>query len=395
MRTKNADLVRRSQELHSSLVKWRRDFHQHPELSFQEQRTSRKVEEILREAGIEDIETNVGGYGLIATISNGPGAVIGVRADMDALPIEEETGFAWASKNHGVMHACGHDAHTAILLGVAHLFIEDAKANRFQGTVKFVFQPAEEKCDEQGETGAVKMLHSNKLEELDSILALHMCPWRKRGEVQIHDGPSMANNDEFHIAIKGDGGHAGYPHQTVDPVWISTFVLQNLYSLNGRKVDPLDVGTISIGKIRAGEANNIIPHEVEIRGTMRSYSNEVRYMLIHEINKIPSLVASLGGECDLVVQKGEPALYNAPEINAVFRKAAYPMTIYNEPFGMGSEDFSHFTQKIPGAMFFLGCATEKVTNLHQSDFNIDESAMCDGVRVLAESTYELLKQGGI
>lgn len=395
MKTEKGDLVTRSKQLMNRLVNWRRDFHRFPELSFQEKRTSEKVVKILESFPSFKVEKNVGGYGVIATISHGEGPVVGIRADMDALPIMETNDVPWASQHPGVMHACGHDAHTAILLGIAHLLAEDSKAGRFQGTVKLIFQPAEECCDAFGETGAVKMLNSGKLHALDAVLSLHMCPWRKSGEIQWNDGPSMANNDEFHLEIHGKGGHAGYPQHVKDPIWMATYVLQALYSLNGRKVDPQDVGTISVGQVHAGEANNVIPSIVDVKGTFRSYKDDVRETLCNEINQVANIVTALGGEYFLHIHRGEPSLINDPRINHIIKKAASGLEMYEEPFGMGSEDFSHFTRKVPGAMVFLGCGLEKERSLHQSDFDIDESSLPIGVRVMLESTYLILERGGI
>ncbi|ARI75826.1 M20 metallopeptidase family protein [Halobacillus mangrovi] len=388
MVTKNTDLAYRSKQLHEKLIHWRRNFHKYPELSFQEKRTSEEIEKALRSMGGYEIEKGVGGYGIIATLHAGGGPVLGLRADMDALPIHEQPDVPYHSRCDGVMHACGHDAHVSILLGTAHLLAEDAARGALNGTVQLIFQPAEENCDETGETGAVKMMKTGKLNNLDAVLALHMCPWRKRGEIQVHDGPSMANNDDFHLTIEGKGGHAGYPQHVTDPVWIATYLLQALYSLNGRKIDPLQVGTLSVGQINGGDANNIIPNSVEIKGTMRSYTPEVREKMIAEISQAAQIVTSLGGNYKLNIHRGEPALYNHPDMNKVIRNSASPMAVYDEPFGMGSEDFSHFTEKIPGAMFFLGCGLERERSLHQSDFDIDEEAMQDGVRILTQCVYE-------
>ncbi len=394
MKTKIADLVQRSEALLPELIELRRHFHRYPELSFEEKKTSEKIHGMLRDLNVYDIETGVGGYGLIATLKLGEGPVIGVRADVDALPIQEQTGHSWASEIPGVMHACGHDAHMAILLGTAKLLAENVKNPALRGTVKFIFQPAEEKADQYGDTGAVKMLASGKLDCLDRVLALHMCPWLSTGEIQVHDGPSMANNDEFVLTITGSGGHAGYPHQVIDPVWISTFILQAIYSLNGRKVNPLEVGTISVGEIHAGHASNIIPQIVAIRGTIRSYTEEVREKLIQEIEGAARMAHTLGGDYELKIQKGEPALENHPEINNVIKQAAEGLKIIDAPFGMGSEDFSHITAKFPGAMFFLGCKLDEERSLHQPDFDIDEEAMAVGVRIFMTSIHQLLTDKG-
>jgi amidohydrolase len=394
VKTEITDLVSRSKQLLDQLMEWRRDFHRYPELSFQEKRTSERIIGNLESLKVFDIQKNVGGYGVIATVRHGEGPTIGLRADMDALSVIEASYVPWTSLNPGVMHACGHDAHMAILLGVAQLLAEDVTSGRIKGKVKLIFQPAEESCDELGETGATKMLKSGQLDDLDHALALHMCPWRRVGEIQWNDGPSMANNDEFHLTIRGSGGHAGYPHHVKDPIWIATYILQSLYSLNGRKVDPLEVGTISVGQIHAGHANNVIPDKVEIKGTMRSYKEEVRELLVKEIHQIAKVVTALGGDYSLQINQGEPALQNDPKVNEIIKEAALGLKLYEGPFGMGSEDFSHFTRRIPGAMFFLGCGLENERSLHQSDFGIDERSMPHGVRVLLQSAYLILKRGG-
>ncbi|MCP3027326.1 M20 family metallopeptidase [Halobacillus sp. A5] len=383
----------RAEALYSELVAWRRDFHQYPELSFQEKRTSEKVIEILNGFGAYQIHSHVGGCGVVATLTNGEGPTVGIRADMDALPIQEQSDHSFVSRHDGVMHACGHDAHTAILLGTAKI-LSEIKQN-FQGTIKLIFQPAEEACDEKGESGAVKILQSGLLDDMDRAIALHMCPWQKRGTLQLHDGPSMANNDEFELVINGRGGHGGYPHHTIDPIWLSTYVLQAIYSLTGRKVDPLEVGTISAGQINGGEAHNIIPNQIVIKGTIRSYEENVRLKLHEELKNAASLTQGLGGSYKLNINNGEPALLNHPFINRVIEKAADGFQVVKKPFGMGSEDFSYITEKLPAAMFFLGCGLEEERSLHHPKFDIDEKAMIDGTAILVKSAlYLLTKEGG-
>ncbi|UOQ45108.1 amidohydrolase [Halobacillus salinarum] len=393
MTIKVTDLASQVEDLYPKLVELRRHFHSFPELSFSERMTSEKILLELKALDAFEIESGVGGHGIIATLNMGEGPIIGLRADMDALPIQEQSKESFTSRHPGVMHACGHDAHMAILLGTAKLLAEAAHSEFLQGTVKLIFQPAEEDCDEKGDTGAVKMLNSGKLERLDRVLALHMCPWRETGSIQIHDGPSMANNDNFELAINGSGGHAGYPQHVTDPVWISTFILQALYSLNSRKVNPLDVGTLSVGEIHAGHSNNVIPHTVNIKGTMRSYTSEVRELLVQELKQTAQIVTTMGGSFELDIQKGEPALVNHPEINQVIRKAAEGLRIVEEPFGMGSEDFSHMTAKYPGALFFLGCGLDPERSLHHPEFDIDERAMVHGVTIFMKSIQHLLWKG--
>ncbi|MCD8510363.1 MAG: amidohydrolase [Bacillus sp. (in: Bacteria)] len=400
------NISHRSEQLKEKLIEWRRHFHQYPELSFREEQTSRFIETTLKTMGVYEIETGIGGYGIIATASCGEGPVIGLRADMDALPIQEREGADPISAHPGVMHACGHDAHMAILLGAAELIAEDIKAGRLNGTVKFIFQPAEEDTNERGLTGAPYFLKSGKVDDLDAILALHICPWQNVGDIQVNKGPSMANIDNFTLTIKGTGGHGGYAYQTKDPIWISNYVLQGIYSLISRKINPLDVGTISVGSIHGGDSPNVIPAEVVIKGTMRSYTREVREALQKELEAVAKLAEAFEGEYELEVEHGEPALKNDPLLTDLIIQSAkrmYPnMGVHEAPFGMGGEDFSHFTEKIRGAMFFLGCRTEigKEAYLHTPGFHLDEDALPIGTAILTKCVHEVLNgtfklEGGI
>lgn len=398
MQIENWELTKRAEFIKAQLIDWRRHLHRFPELSFEERKTSEFILSVLEKEEVFDIQTGVAGYGIVATLSSGKGPVIGVRADMDALPIQENTGVEYASEHPGVMHACGHDAHITMALGVAKLLAEDYRQGKINGTVKLIFQPAEESTDEHGLTGAPYMLRSGAINDLDAAIALHVCPWRNTGELQINKGPSMANIDNFELEIIGTGGHGGYPHQSTDPIWITSYVLQGLYSVISRKINPLDVGTISVGEIQAGHTANVIPKSVIVRGTMRSYTNEIREKLRQELESIAKITESMGGEYKLNFEYGEPALDNDAAITDIFREVAtslYPnMPIYEEPFGMGGEDFGHITKQIPGAMFFLGCALNGDTtgSLHTSNFQINEDALPIGVSLLTASTHRLLKQ---
>lgn len=382
--------------LKTELRCWRRQLHRYPELSFQEQQTSAYVQGILESMEVFDIQTGIAGYGIVATLGSGESPVIGLRADMDALPIQEQTGLSFQSEHAGVMHACGHDAHTAVLLGAARLLAEDDKTGNLKGTIKFIFQPAEEAADEHGLTGAPYLLQSGVLDDVEVALALHVCPWRETGEIQVNDGPSMANIDNFDLIIKGTGGHGGYPHQGTDPIWMAGHILQGIYGLISRKLNPLDVGTISIGEIHGGSAENVVPETVRISGTMRSYTNEVRKLLIQELKSVATMVHAFGGDYVLDIEHGEPALNNTKAVNDLIKQTAkelYPnMKIYQEPFGMGGEDFGHITEKIPGAMFFLGCGgnDEHQRNLHTSDFQIDEDVLPIGAALFTALAHRLV-----
>ncbi|MCT2537757.1 amidohydrolase [Aquibacillus koreensis] len=398
MQQESLDIKARSEMITAHLVDWRRHLHRYPELSFQEKNTSAFIQAILKQIGVTDIQTGVAGFGVVATISGGSGPVIGLRADLDALPITESTGVQFASEHPGIMHACGHDAHMAMLLGAAKLLVEDKKANRLYGTIKLLFQPAEESADEHGLTGAPYVLKSGVINDIESAIALHVCPWRYAGDIQVNKGPSMANIDNFTLVIHGKGSHGGYPHQGHDPIWMSSFVLQGMYSLISRKMNPLEVGTISVGEIKSGTTANVIPDTVTIIGTLRSYTNDVRNQLIQELESIAKVVEPLSGSYDLEIEHGEPALDNDPAITDLITSVAkeiYPsMTIFEEPFGMGGEDFGHITKEIPGAMFFLGCAKENIkeSNLHNPDFMINEDALPIGVALLTECAHRLTER---
>lgn len=387
-----------AKELSDKLIDWRRQFHQHPELSFQEFGTSKIVAETLRKINGIKVETGIGvETSVVGTLTSGEGPVLAIRADMDALPIKEENTHGYTSKNNGVMHACGHDAHTAILLGVAHLLANKFEQGELKGTIKFIFQPAEESTDEKGLSGSPYMVQAGAYKNADAAIALHMCPWLPVGAAQVNDGYSMANVDVFTAKIHGTGGHGAYPELGTDPIWMLGLVMQALHGIVARKLPALEAGVISIGQIHAGTASNIIPNEVVITGTIRSYTPEVRDLLSAELKKALSLAESMGGSYSLHVERGEPALNNNAAVNSWFIKSIeemYPgFEIIKRPFGMGGEDFGYVTQKIPGALFFLGSGTEDgiQRDLHTPIFDIDESCLPIGTAILAQTAIKFLK----
>ncbi|MBM7586975.1 amidohydrolase [Bacillus pakistanensis] len=390
--------VERVNNLYDQLIEWRRRFHQLPELSFQEFGTSQFIAETLQMIDGMKVERGIGvETSVVGTFSTGEGPTIAIRADMDALPITEENKSNYSSKNEGVMHACGHDAHTAILLGVATILADVIKKGKLKGTVKFVFQPAEESTDENGLSGAPYMVKAGVYDKVDAAISLHMCPWLPVGELQISDGYSMANVDVFEGKIYGTGGHGAYPELGTDPIWMLGPVMQALNGIVSRKVSALDAAVVSIGQVHAGTANNIIPTEVTISGTMRSYSPEVRDLLASELKKAFSIVEHLDGRYSLTVERGEPALNNSVMVNHWFRETItelFPeIQITHSPFGMGGEDFGYVTQELPGSMFFLGCKQKDgiQRDLHTPNFDIDETCLPIGTAILAHSAIKLLK----
>ncbi|MDN4524643.1 M20 metallopeptidase family protein [Fictibacillus fluitans] len=387
-----------TESMKEKLVAWREHIHQRPELSFQEFETSSYIANALRKMPGMKTETEVGwATGVVGTLSAGEGPVIAIRADIDALPITEENNVRYSSENDGVMHACGHDAHTSIVLGVATLLSEHLQTGELAGTVKFIFQPAEESMDENGLSGSPYMIRAGAYDGVDAAIALHMCPWLPTGSMQVNDGYSMANVDVFQGVITGTGGHGAYPEQGTDPIWMLGPVLQALHGIVARKLSALDSAVVSIGEIHAGSASNIIPTEVSITGTMRSYSPEVRDKLAVELQRAFSIVEPLGGEYSFRIDRGEPALKNDPTVNQWFIKAAeqlYPtINITRGPFGMGGEDFGYVTERVPGALFFLGCAEPdgEQKDLHTPIFDIDEECLPIGTAILAQTVINYLK----
>lgn len=385
------EMLQKTDQLFDQLRAWRRDFHRHPELSFHEYRTAGIVGETLRKLPGMKVETVFDGRGVIGTLTSGPGPTIALRADMDALPINEQASHDYRSQNDGIMHACGHDAHTAVLLGAAHVLSENFQQQTHGGTVKFIFQPAEESADENGQSGAGHMIEAGALKDVEMAIALHVCPWLPVGQIQVHNGYSMANADVFQAKISGIGGHAGYPHLGTDPIWMLSPVLQALYGIVGRRISPLESAVVSIGQIHAGTASNIIPSDIFIEGVLRSYRPDVREQLIVEVEKAFSIINSLGGQCDLTIHRGEPALNNDSVVNGFIKQSITQLfpdfKMIEKPFGLGSEDFGYMTEQVPGAMFFLGAAIQDgiARDLHTPIFDIDEQCLPKGSAILAET----------
>ncbi|MCP3739236.1 M20 metallopeptidase family protein [Rossellomorea sp. BNER] len=394
----NHPFVEKVNSLFDQLVEWRRRFHQHPELSFQEFGTSQFVAETLQMIEGMKVEKGIGvETSVVGTLTSGEGPTIAIRADIDALPIVEEHKTSYSSKNEGVMHACGHDAHTAILLGVATILADYINNGELKGTIKFVFQPAEESTDENGLSGSPYMVKAGVYDKVDAAIALHMCPWLPVGAVQLNDGYSMANVDVFEGKIYGTGGHGAYPELGTDPIWMLGPVMQALHGIVARNVSALDAAVVSIGQVHAGTASNIIPTEVLIEGTMRSYTPEIRDQLALQLQKAFSIVEPLGGQYSLNVQRGEPALNNSAFINEWITETIleiYPeLQITKRPFGLGGEDFGFVTEKLPSSMFFLGCAPSDGVqrDLHTPIFDINESCLSIGTAILAHTAIKFLK----
>lgn len=395
----NSGPLRRARQMEQQMASWRRLIHRHPEPAFEEFQTADLVAEVLEHLPGFMVRRGVGSpTSVVALLDTGrPGRHVALRADMDALPIQEDTGIDTPSEVGGMMHACGHDGHVAALLGAAHLIADDAAQGRLSGRVTLLFQPAEEAHDAQGKSGAVYLIEAGVLDGVDVVLALHANPQAPVGTIGLHDGAAMANIDDFTARIIGRGGHAGYPDQALDPLWLLVPVLEAIHGIRARRVSPIDGAAVSVCQINGGTANNVIPQHVDLAGTLRSYHDQTRELLLSELSRALNVAEALGGQVTVNVQHGEPSVVNAPAVNRILAHVVPQVlqrdAVWRGPFGMGGEDFGWMTRTVPGAMFFLGVGTEGLppTSLHAPNFRLDETALSIGAAVFAESTRQLCK----
>lgn len=382
----------RAVELREQIVAWRRQIHRNPELSFQEVETAKLVAESLTAMGIE-AQAGVGKTGVVGYLGEGS-PVIGIRADMDALPIQEANDVPYKSHKPGVMHACGHDGHTAILLGVAKMLSE--MEDRPAGQVRFLFQPSEEASDSEQKSGATRMIEDGALVGVDKVIALHVASDGPAGKVEIAGGYVTAAEDSFHIILKGTGGHGAYPHQGTDPTFMLAQVINAIQGIRSRRVDPTKGATISIGYIHAGTVTNVIPAEVKLGGTMRSFDDDVREQLKSELARACAVAKVLGGDYELRIVSGYPSTYNDPAVADLIQQSAQAMLgedgLQPARAGMGAEDFSFMSRAAPGAMFMLGAKFDDKNRPHHTPvFDISEDALPVGAAMLADVTVKLLR----
>lgn len=383
-------MLEKAQALTDELSRLRRDLHQHPELSFQEFRTAALVANTLEELGIQ-VKTGVGRTGVVGQLGTGDGPTIAIRADMDALPILQRNDVPYKSQTPGVMHACGHDAHTTILLGAAQLLKQSFAAGNWRGNVRFLFQPSEEKFDANGISGGTAMIQDGALDGVDAVIALHVFSHWPAGKCNFQDGYSLASGDAFEAWVRGDGGHGAYPHTGSDPLYMLAPILTALYAIPSRRIDPLQACVVSLGQIRGGETENVIPKEVYLQGTLRCFDPNVRAQLWFEIERAFKLSENLGGSYELKFRKGYTSLYNDAVVNGWLRTTASDLlgkqAVVERPFGMAAEDFAYMAQNVKGAMFVLGAAIDDgLTRNHHTDiFDIDEGVLPIGAAVLAET----------
>jgi amidohydrolase len=379
------DFRAEAERMREQLVAWRRDFHMHPELGYQEHRSAGIIAGRLGELGYQ-VETGIATTGVVGLLEGKQdGPVVMARFDMDALPIVEENETPYVSQNPGVMHACGHDAHMAMGLGVATLMAQGL--DRLNGTLKLVFQPAEE-----GMNGAEKMVEEGVLERPrpDVVLATHVWNDRPIGTIDVTPGSVMAAADRWTCVIRGKGGHGAMPHQTVDPIVTTAQIVTSLQTIVSRNVSPLETAVVSVGSIHGGDAFNIIPPKVDLTGTVRTYSPEVRETILERMREmIEGVAAACGAEAELEIIPLTPAVINNADIAAIVHAAAEAVVGAKNVFAgertMGSEDAAFFMEAVPGCYFFLGSANaERGLDAphHNPRFDIDEDVLVLGVAVL-------------
>jgi amidohydrolase len=385
-------MLDRANSLKEALVGWRREFHMHPELGFQETRTSTRVSDVLHSMGYR-VKKGVGRTGVVAERGEGK-SLIALRFDMDALPIQEENDVPYASRVPGVMHACGHDAHTAIGLGIATVLAEEP----LEGMLRLIFQPSEEGEDEEGFSGASRMMQDGVMEGVDGVLALHVDPDFAVGDIAVEAGPASAGVDTFYAKIIGRGGHGARPQDVVDPIHIAGHVILAINTIVSRQLDPFAPAVISIGSIHGGKTDNVIPETVEFIGTIRFMVSNIQNKIHAELEKAFEVARTLGGDYSLKIVKGYPSILNDDRMVKLLRSVGKDLLgeehLQLQEDDMGAEDFAFFCQATPGAMFRLGCAMEgEKREVHNPRFDIDESCLPIGVAVLAEAACRFLQRG--
>lgn len=384
----------RARALQDQLTAIRRDLHAHPELFFQEVRTAQRIVETLRALGIA-AQTGIAHTGISAYIGAGTPR-LALRADMDALPIREANDVPYKSQNPGVMHACGHDAHVACLLGAAMLLREDEQRGKLRGTVKLLFQPAEENCGADGKSGGRLMVEQGALDDVDAVAGLHVSSVTPRGKIAVRAGAFMAAVDTFEAEIIGRGGHGAYPHQALDPIWLSAQVINAIYSIVARRMDPTQQGLISVCSIQAGTTTNVIPPAVKISGTLRSFDENVRALLQRELQNALSLARAWGGDYTWKLIDGYPATINEARmvelVRVVARDLVGPENVQEADLQMGAEDFSFMARAKPAVFFNLGAKKDERERPHHNPlFDIDESVLPIGAAMLAEIAQRFLQ----
>jgi len=397
MKDKNSSLSQ-ALAIQEELVRDRRYLHEHPELSFEEYETAAFAEKRLTQLGFS-VRSKLAKTGLTADIGKGKEFCVAVRADLDGLPIEEPSDQPYSSKNQGVMHACGHDAHMACALGAARLLAADAKdsVDHYGGRLRLLMQPAEESADEEGVSGAPRMLEAGALDGVTNIIGMHVDAGLPCGKLGISPGAVMASADQFVITVEGKGGHGAFPEKCVDSVVIAAHLIQAIQTIVSRRIPAQEPAVITMGSIESSSTRcNIISDSVTIRGTARSLNPAIRNKIREEITRTCGLVESMGGTHKLYFEKGYPVTVNDPEITNIMREAAIDLigeeNVITLEAKLWAEDFSYYQELIPGCFIFVGAGQPGITRIHHSaNFDIDENSLYLGTAVLAETAKRLIR----
>ena len=391
------ELLSRASALGPELVEIRRDIHAHPELAFQERRTAALVAERLRQLGYE-VRTGVARTGCIGQLSTGAGRTVALRADMDALPIQEANDVPYRSRVDGIMHACGHDAHVACALGAARLLAESAAEGSLpSGRIRLIFQPSEERTDDENLGGAQRMIAAGAMEGVDAVVGLHVASMSPTGQVLFREGPLMAGNDTLHGVVRGASAHAALPHEGLDAVVLAAHVVLAVQAIVARRIDPLESAVITFGKVEGGSAENILSSEVRLVGTLRYFDFAVREQLQEELRRAFAVADAMGGEGQIEIRSGNPPVINDSGLNDLVRAAAASVVgeadVGVADLIMGAEDFAFLAREAPGCFFWLGAGIEDDPRTHHSPrFDIDESCLPRGAAILTAAAQKVLAE---
>jgi IAA-amino acid hydrolase len=390
------DILARAQSIAPELVRLRRDLHRHPELSFQEHRTAAIAAEAVAALGFT-VRTGIARTGVLAELENGEGPVIALRGDMDALPIREENDHPFVSIHDGVMHACGHDAHTAGLIGAAHL-LAGLRADRRlpAGTIRLLFQPSEEACDEEGKSGGMRLVEEGAMHGVDAVVGLHVGAHLPSGKVFLPEGAINAGSDEVFISVHGRSAHAARPQDGIDAVALAALGVVGAQQVVSRGLAPSERGVLTFGTIHGGHAGNVIADRVDLRGTLRYFEPEVRERIRRGVRSAFATVGAFGGSEEVRFGDGYPPVLNDPSLTRRVHTAIAPLLggeegfLHMEPM-MEAEDFAFLSREVPGAFLWLGAALPEARRHHHPRFDIDEGVLPLGAAILARSALHLLE----
>jgi amidohydrolase len=387
-------LLDRAQAFESELITLRRHFHQHPELSFQEVQTSAECARRVEALGYQ-VKRNVGKTGVVAELRNGAGPTVALRADMDALPIQEENDVDYRSHVAGVMHACGHDTHMTMLIGAARLLQEaHGRGELPKGTIRLLFQPSEEATDSDNKSGAGRMIDEGALDGVDAVYGLHIGAHLESGKFYLSSGPTMAGTDTFTATVRGKSSHAARPHEGVDAIVLAAHVISACQTIVSRRLNPFDEGVLTIGMVNGGVAENVIADRVVLRGTLRYFRDQVRKTIRDNLKRACEVADALGGKCELQLRDGYPPVVNDQAKTEIARAAiagsiGAQHIVPVEPI-MGAEDFALMLGEAPGAFIWLGAALPKAREHHHPEFNIDEGVLVKGATAMAAIAIQAL-----